>query len=475
MGLLDRVSAAFARRRDGELAWPVGPVTAPAFEGFTGHAPSYDPQVYGDYLASSADVYAAASLRARLMSGLPLQLFRGLGPERSQVTSGPAAELLRRVNPFWTLPRLLRMDELSMCIWGESIWAVEGADVNRPQEIWWCKPTQMRPVPDASNYISHWLYQPLTGGPAIRFEPNEVVWFRYPNPNDEFTSLSPLVAARLAADTGSAMMKANRNLFANGLLGGGAVVPEEGKLTFTKEQAEQLEAMIDQRYRGVDKAHRWSVMRYAARFQNLAVSPKDAEFVSGLDLTARQVWNAYGIPAPLLNDLAHATLSNTREFERQLWTHALEPDSSLRAGEITEQFLPMFSRRSGPPATPDVAEFDLSKVAALQAARTESWDRERQAIESGAMTINEWRGRQGMPPVSWGDVWWAPVNKSAVSGATSRPEGDTSPTGDQQEVEETEAAGVMAALEFGAWQMRHGPLRLNGSARLNGRPVRTGG
>src|SRR5215207_9034344 len=141
MGLLERVQERFAARRGGELSWRVGPVTAPQFEGYTGHAPSYDPSVYGDYLASSAEVFAAASLRARLMASLPLQLFHGLGPTRSEVTRGPAADLLRNVNPFWTLQRLLRMDELSMCIWGESMWAVEGADVGRPNEIWWCKPT----------------------------------------------------------------------------------------------------------------------------------------------------------------------------------------------------------------------------------------------------------------------------------------------------------------------------------------------
>ena len=460
MALLDRVQAAFAARGRTELSWPVGATTAPQFEGFTGHPPSYDPQTYGDYLATSAEVFAAASLRARLMASLTLQLFAGQGPERTEVTRGPAAELLRRINPFWTQRRLLRMDELSMCLWGETVWAVEGADIGRPQEIWWCKPTQMRPVADPSNYLSHYLYQPLTGGPVIRFEPNEIVWFRYPNPNDEFQSLSPLVAARLAADTGKAMMTANRNLFSQGLLGGGAVVPNDERITFTKEQAEQLEGMLDARYRGVDKAHRWSVLRYAAKFQNLAVSPKDAEFVNGLDLTARQVWNAYGIPAPLLNDLAHATLSNTREFERQLWVHALKPDAMLRADEITEQFLPMFGRRSGPPSTPDHAEFDFSDIAALQFAETESWDRERQAIEVGALTVNEWRRRRGMAAVPWGEVWWAPVNKSAVSGADSRPEGDTAPTGDP--VDETEAAGVMAALELGRWQMRHGPLKLNG-------------
>jgi hypothetical protein len=207
------------------------------------------------------------------------------------------------------------------------------------------------------------------------------------------------------------------------------VVPTSDRVSFTPQQAEELEGLLERRWRGVDRAHRWSVLRYQAQFQGVGVSPKDAEFVQGLSLTARQVWNAFGIPAPLLNDLAHATLANTREFERLLWVHALKPDAMLRADEITEQFLPRIARRPGPPATPDCAEYDFGEVSALQFAETETWDRERQAIEVGAMTVNEWRRRHGLPDVKWGDVWWGPVNKSAVRDANSKPQGDTSPTG----------------------------------------------
>jgi len=470
MGFLERVAAEHQRLRGrAQLAWPVGPAAAPQFEEFTGHWPSYDPEAYGNYLATSADVYAAAVLRARNISSLALKLYAGQGPDKREVTRGPAFDLLAHVNPFWTRRRLERMDELSMCLWGESFWAVEGAEQGQPQEIWWCKPTQMRPVPDKKNYLAGFLYLPLTGGPPIGFRPDEVVWFRYPNPLDEFQSLSPLAAARLAADTGKAMMTSNNNLFANGLQAGGLVMPDSARqVTYTPKQAEELEVLLDRRLKGVDKAHRWAVLRFEAKMQSLAVSPKDAEFVQGLSLTARQVWNAYGIPAPLLNDLAHATLANTREFERLLWVHALKPDAMLRADEIREQFLPMFGRRPGPPSTPDHAEYDFGDVAALSFAESETWDRERGQIEIGALTQNEWRKRHGHPPVPWGDVWWAPVNKSAVSKAASEPQGDTSPTG--EEVDAEEAAGALATLDMAAMELRHGPFTLAGHGRNgNGR------
>lgn len=418
MDLLAKVAAEQAGKK---RTYPVG-ADIPQWETQTGHDKSrFSPEEYGDYLATSNEIYSAATLRARLMSSLTLKLYNEDGPEKREINRGPAYDALRHVNPFWTRRRLARMDELSMCVWGETAWALEPGPQG-PKNIWWIKPSRLKPVPHETDYLGGYIYESATGQ-RVGFKPDEIVWFRYPNPIDEWSALSPLAAARLAADTASSMMKANNNLFSQGLMMGGLIVPDTDKVTFSEEQARELEQLIDKRYRGVDKAHKWSVLRYEAQFRQLGITPKDAMFADGLNLTLRQVANAYGLPVTLLNDLQNATLSNAREHERLAWSHALVPDSQDRAEEIVEQFLPRFKG-----SRPQHAEFDYMQVPALQEAASESWLRERQAIEVGALTINEWRKSKGMAPVPWGDVYWAPVNKSSVDDADSHPEGDTGDT-----------------------------------------------
>jgi HK97 family phage portal protein len=428
MGALDRIRDTWRRwNRPRQRAWPVGPGVVEPYATVHGHDDDqYSPESYGDYLVTSAEIFAAASLRARLSSTVPLRVYRGHGADKRELPNSPAAKLLAQVNPFWSWERLARMDELSMCLWGESYWAIERGPDGQPKEIWWLKPSRVKPVPHESGYLKGFLYESSVNGIELRFAPEEIVWFRYPNPLDEFSALSPVAAARLAADTSSAMMKANRNLHKQGLQIAGVVTPPEGT-TFAPDQATQLADDLEHRFSGADRAHRWAVLRFQAKFQPVTIAPKDAEFLGGLGLTLRQVANAYGIPAPLLNDMEHATLANVRDFQTGLWEHALVPDLTLRAGDIREQFLPMFTGRGAA----DHCEFDFSGVPALQKARSEAWDRERQAIEVGAMTINEWRAKNGLPSVPWGDVWWAPVNKSSVDSAESHPEGDTTPTGEQ--------------------------------------------
>lgn len=422
MGLLDRVND--QRRRGARAAWPVGNGSLIGGEGIRGHDDErFSPEVYGDYLATSNDIFTAANLRARLMSSLDLNLYDREGPDKQLVTSGLEYDLLRYVNPFWTRRRLARMDELCMCVWGETIWALEpGPDGRTPGEIWWLKPSRVKPVPHDSGYLAGFLYHPVSGGPPIAFRPDEIVWHRYPNPMDEFSPLSPLAAARLAADTSAAMVKANRDMFKNGLSLAGLVVPATDKVSFSSDQAEDLELQLRKRFSGSENQHRWAVLRYEAQFKPMSVTQKDAEWSVGLNLNLRSVANAYGIPLPMMNDMANATLANASEYEKVLWIHTLVPDSQLRADEIVEQFLPRFRTRTRH------AEFDYSKIAALQESETEQWTREVEAMRAGALTINQWRRSKGMPDVPWGDVWWAPVNVSAVTDASSAPEGDTSPS-----------------------------------------------
>lgn len=413
MGLIERVAERQRRAaaRRGERAWPVGAGAVMPGSAAWGHDQSeYSPEEYGSYVASSNEVFSAATLRARLMSSLKLNLYRGDDSAKRLMANHPAAHLLKYVNPFWTMPRLARMDELSMCLWGRTYWAIEPGPDGKPAEIWWMKPSRVKPIPHEKDYLKGWLYEPIYGGEPIRFEPHEVVWFRYPNPLDEMSALSPLAAARLAADAASQMMKSNERLFRQGLQIAGTIVPPDGKVTFSPEQAEELADQLERRFSGADKAHRWAVLRYEAKFNQMALTPKDAEFVTGLNLTLRQVCNAYGIPSPLLNDLEHAGLAIVGELTKTLWAHTLVPDSQLRAAEIVEQFLPRYGRQA-----PDFAEYDYGAVPALQESKTETWLRDAQQLDRGGITINEWRGRNGWPPVPWGDRPWMPVNKAAVA------------------------------------------------------------
>lgn len=457
MGLIERVSARLDQRS--QLAYPVGRVAIDPSERWFGHDDSnYSPEEYGDYVLTSNEVFSAVSLRARLAGTVSMRAYRGRDENKREMPESAPAQLLRYVNPFWTPARLARADEMSMCLWGESYWAVEKDQFGKPIEIWWLKPSRVTPVPHPDDYIEEYRYESNVNGQVLKFRPDEIVWQRYPNPLDEYSALSPIAAARLAADTASAMMKANRNLHKQGVQMAGVVSPKSSgpgrpAAQFSQPQATELSDMLEKRFAGADKAHKWAVLRFEAQFEPVTMSQKDAEFLGGLNLTLRQVCNAFGIPSPLLNDMEHATLANVREFQKALWEHGLKPDMELRAQDVEGQLLPMFGNAKLQRSLPDHVEYDFSRVAALQESEQATWDRERGQLETGAITINEWRRKHGMPSVKWGDVFWAPVNKAAVKDAKALPAASEPPADEpDEEPPENNSAGpwarVLAALDF---------------------------
>lgn len=378
----------------------LGPAIVQPSDQYWGKDPeTFNPEAYGKYLATSTGVYACATLRAENLASVPLRLYRGTDPEdRETVTDGALFELLAKVNPFWTLPFLIEMTELALSAWGEAFWVLERGQNGRgvPTEIWWASPDKMRPIPHPVNYLSGYVFE--SNGSRLTFTPEEVVWLRTPNPIDEYEGLSPLAAARLSIDLGTAGLQSNKKLFDQGMQLGGIISPKDDTTKWGQEQVKGLEAMLGSRFRGVDKAHKWAVLSQTVSAQAMGVNPKDAEFLGQMRWSLGDVCRVYKVSPILVQDLEHATYSNFDQALKALYVLCLIPQARRIEGWLREQLLPMF------PGEADSIEFDFSGVAVLQEAEDSKWTREQGQITAGAITINEWRKGRGMSPVPWGEV-----------------------------------------------------------------------
>ena len=350
------------RQRIGDLiskAFRLGPAVVESADVAFGTDPEkWSPERYGDYVATSSAVYACVNLRARNLAGLGLHVYR----DGAIVEDGPVVELLKTVNPYWTWPRLVHMTEMALCLWGQAFWVIErGPDgEGTPREIWWARPDKMRIVPDVNNYIAGYVYE--WNNQRLAFKPSEVVWFRYPNPLDEFAGLSPIAATRLAVDTGHAALRSNHAIFSNGVQLAGVVAPADKDQTWQRDQVEALREMLERRFKGADKAHRLAVLGQPATFTPMGVSPKDAQFIELMKWTRTDVCMVYGVPPELVGDQEGSTYNNVTQAHRAVWTDTLIPEAVMIASEITEQFLPMFA-----PGVADRVEFDTAGIMALQA------------------------------------------------------------------------------------------------------------
>jgi HK97 family phage portal protein len=401
-----------------EKIFRLGPVVLERAEEAWGHEPSvFAPEKYGEYIATSVGVYTCATYRAQNLAKLSLRLYKvDAAGNRKEVTDGELYELLQKVNPFWTFGRLIRMTELARCLWGSGFWVLERGPNGRrpPQEIWWARPDRMRVVPDRMNYLSGFIYENL--GERLPFRVDEVVWLRCDNPIDEYSGLSPIAAARLSIDLGTAGLRSNARLFEQGLQLGGIIAPADDNTRWTPEQTKQLEEMFARRFKGVDKAHRWAVLSGGVKAQPLGVNPKDAEFINQMKWSLNDIARVYHIPPELIGDHEHATYSNIEQAYKAFWSDCMEPEATELAEELTEQLLPLF------PGQADLAEFDMSHVPALQEDRSKIVDQMAKLSAIG-VPLNKLL-EEFMPQLlpgdgkgyKWGDVWWAPSTLLPAAG-----------------------------------------------------------
>jgi len=403
-----------------------------------------DPDAYLNYSRTSNVVYACASLRANMLAALPLRVYKlGAEPKRGRVRTiaepedrigfplqarghwlrdaqevteletGALPDVLAKVNSLWTLRRLVHMTELSLGLAGQAVWTLERGKAHKatPSAIYYVKHTRMTPHRHPREIISGWTQD--TDSPAAQeLTTGEVVWLRYPDPADpDYGALPPLAAARLGADVYSAAMKNNWAIFANGLAPGGFIMPPEG-VTWGEEQLDEAADVWNDRLAGVEKRHRWLFMPEPYRVEQNTLTPKDAEFLGGLDFSVEDVARAYGIPIELVGG-ARRTYQNLENAMRAVWMFTMEPEARFVADELTERMVPLFDGEA------DFVAFDLSEVVALQDDETARWARASEQIASGAITVNEWRADEGLEPVAWGDVAWLPIGTVPVDGPES--------------------------------------------------------
>lgn len=394
MRLKDRLLAAYR-------AFVLGQAAVDRYEGWLGKE-DFQPVEYADYLTTSNNVYVCANLRADLLASLPLRLYRAVRGGASEVTRGELYELVKKPNPHWSFSRLIKMTEISLCLWGEAFWFLErGKNKGPVREIWWGRADCVKVHPHQTEYVSKFVYYPRGLGNAIEFDPDEVVWFRFPNPIDEFEGLSPLAASKIAADVASAAMKSNKNIFEHGLNVGGFIIPKAG-YTLSEEQAKMLEEQLERRFRGADKAHRCGVFRFEVQWQQPNLTPKDAQFLEALRFSQEEVARAYRVPLDLIG--GQRTYENYNTAMKAIWTNCIIPEAAFIADEINRQLVPLFRGV-------DFVKFDASQVEVLQEDRSEIVAQMQQLYSIG-VPLNELLD-EFMPqlkPASgkypWGDVWW---------------------------------------------------------------------
>jgi HK97 family phage portal protein len=199
-----------------------------------------------------------------------------------------------------------------------------------PRELALLRPERVSIACDERGHASAFVYR--IGGRAVRIglhdalRRRQVAHIRALHPADDHLGLGCLDAAIAAASIHNRASRWNKALLDNAARPSGALSyePADGS-NLSAEQFERLKAELAEQFAGAINAGRPLLLDGGLKWQALALSPAEMDFVALKESAARDIALAFGVPPVLVGLPGDATYANAREAGRALYRQTVLP------------------------------------------------------------------------------------------------------------------------------------------------------
>lgn len=373
--------------------------------------PSIDAyRTMSDFAKAPADeawVYRCVNLKAAFAQGVPLRVYVKSGKELTPVedtTDGAAQDLqglLDDVNPISMNGSDLKAFTIgALSVWGENYWRkVRGRLGGEPKELWWLAADEVTPKVGRV-WIDSYDY---TGRDRVteNYPARDIVAFRRLNLQDPTRGLSPLSAARYEISTNRQAAEWNASTLANwGIPAVYWQIPKDADFT---PQDRSLVQRALRALRGPRNQGKAPIVPQGLEAKQLALSPKDAEWLASRKVSRMTICAVEGVPLVLAGDDDKASVyANLRDAER-IFARSMISELDWVADGINGWLVPDFDP-SPPGRRRIVVGFDYSGIEALQPALREDYLAWQSWIDRGVAVPNEARRHFRLgPDLPWGD------------------------------------------------------------------------
>lgn len=356
-------------------------------------------------------VWRAIALTSNVPASLPLLAYKS---GTFDVASSP---LLANPHPEMTRLELWRLTYTHRGMWGNAYLQKVRDSVGRVRELWPVSPTRVqvgrvKPAPGnpggkVFTVVDEWGERHVLSSYDILHIPH----LGY----DGITGCSPIRAAQAGIGLALAAEEYGARLFGSGSLMAGVLQTEQ---RLEQGQAEALKQRWMERISGLAKAHEIAVLDSGAKFQPVSHSNTDTQFIESRTFQVKEIARYFGIPPFLLEDTEKSTS----------WGTGLEQQATgWVVFDLGPSWLAPTEQRISKELLPSTVEASYRVEGLMRGdspARAEFY---RAMREIGALSANEIRARESLPPVPGGDTYLQPLNMGPL-GAPPSPGPATDPT-----------------------------------------------
>ncbi len=339
--------------------------------------------------------HRAVRILSESAASVPLRLFRG----DRKLESHPLLDLLARPNPSQGRAVFFETAYAYLNIAGNSYLELVMGNDDLPAELYALRPDRMKIIPGASGWPKAFVYGVSGREHHFPVDPvsgkSMVLHLKSFHPTDDYYGMSPLEAAAYSIDVHNAASCWNKALLDNSARPSGALVfePKEGNSVLSKEQFDRLKQEMEENFQGTRNARRPLLLEGGLKWQQMAFSPADMDFINAKHVSAREIALAFGVPPMVMSIPGDNTYSNYREASRALWRSTLLPMMDKMISSLNHWLTPHFGD--------DLRlEYDLDGIPALSHDRQALWQRIGRA---DFLTLNEKRAAVGLGAITGGD------------------------------------------------------------------------
>jgi HK97 family phage portal protein len=361
-------------------------------------------EIFGAPVASGPPIDALTALRvpavaqgvkliSEAVATLDWSLYRETAAGRETITSAdhPVARLLERPNPWLGESELKRQLVSDFILWGNGMLLVSRVR-GEPRELHRADPRSCSIIVDQISGEPKYGITLVEGG-TQEFGYGDVIHLRGPS-IDGARGLGIISTGAETIGLALTLERYGAGLFSRSARPGGVL---EMPKSLSAEALQRLRHSFSAIYEGSHNSGKTAILESGVQFKPLQLTSTDAQYLELRRFTVLEIARLLNVPPVLIGDMEHSTLSNAEHLAQQFLDRTITPIVEMAEDQLERVLLTDEERDGG-----FAIEFDASNfVRADIAARFASL---KTAIESGLMTTNEARDREGLPPIAGGDT-----------------------------------------------------------------------
>lgn len=302
----------------------------------------------------------------------------------------------RKLRAFFRKSRsghLLRLTYKDLIIYGEAFWVIEKSLLGTPLRALRLHPKYMSPNLDDNDNLIGWYYGPQVGDDRAprEYRTNQILHFRFDDPESDVTGLSLLHSLQLTVATDLNAMHFNGNFFENSAQTGLIIIIR----TSTGDEAKRNREWLDQNYVGTKNAHRPLLLEGDVDVKPSVNRMVDMQYVEGRVLSRQEIMTALDIPPEKLHIVEDFRRPQNTQAGDTFQSETVSPLQTIVEEEINDELIMEIF------GWDDILFKHNESNSASEMSKAQLYN---EYEKMGVMSINQIAARLGLPPVAGGDA-----------------------------------------------------------------------